>query len=301
MNGADASPAATKLEAVPPELIWSAAKGRSASSPVTVRNGTTASVSLTALTIMGADAAGFAPMPMPMLPLAVGAGMESKLPIAFSPPGNAPSKPNHATLQIAAGAAGALTVQLWALPTPATDGGNEPTLKAIVDTLGYAIDVGGDSLSLGLGAAPIGSEVKAQLLVRAAAGPVTMIAAARFAPDEPLPYGWYTNPAPTLNQVASMQKGTNVTLFPALEAGAKTTFDPGDMPFGLYVKSNVHTTYSEDARNAMNPTKHAVRVYPLKDRMGAPIADGYLACFEEASNGDYNDYVFVMRNVKPAP
>jgi hypothetical protein len=47
--------------------------------------------------------------------------------------------------------------------------------------------------------------------------------------------------------------------------------------------------------------RHAARIYPLKSRGGARIPDAYLVCFEEASNGDYNDYVFVLTNLKPAP
>lgn len=44
-----------------------------------------------------------------------------------------------------------------------------------------------------------------------------------------------------------------------------------------------------------------MRTYPLKDRAGAAIPNGYLVCFEEAANGDYQDYVFTLYNVKPAP
>ena len=29
------------------------------------------------------------------------------------------------------------------------------------------------------------------------------------------------------------------------------------------------------------------------------FANAYLVCFEEAANGDYQDYVFTLRNVKP--
>ncbi len=42
-----------------------------------------------------------------------------------------------------------------------------------------------------------------------------------------------------------------------------------------------------------------VRTYPLKDRAGVAIANAYLVCFEEAANGDYQDYVFTLSNVTP--
>ena len=45
---------------------------------------------------------------------------------------------------------------------------------------------------------------------------------------------------------------------------------------------------------------HRYRVWPLKDRIGNPVANSYLIALEEASNDDYQDMIFVIRNVKPA-
>jgi hypothetical protein len=47
--------------------------------------------------------------------------------------------------------------------------------------------------------------------------------------------------------------------------------------------------------------QHRVRVWPLADRAGAPMTGSYLLGCEEATNGDYRDYLFVLSNVKPAP
>lgn len=44
-----------------------------------------------------------------------------------------------------------------------------------------------------------------------------------------------------------------------------------------------------------------MRVYPAKNRCGQVIANGYLIACEEASNSDYQDDVFVISNVTPAP
>jgi hypothetical protein len=38
----------------------------------------------------------------------------------------------------------------------------------------------------------------------------------------------------------------------------------------------------------------------MKNRLGQPAENSYLICFEDASNGDYQDYVFVLSNVIPA-
>jgi hypothetical protein len=45
---------------------------------------------------------------------------------------------------------------------------------------------------------------------------------------------------------------------------------------------------------------HRYRVWPLKDRGGSPVANSYLIALEEATNDDFQDMVFVIRNVKPA-
>ena len=155
---------------------------------------------------------------------------------------------------------------------------------------------------LGTGAAPIGDEIGAPLFRRAAAGAVTLRPVARYSPDEPVPYGYYAHAGatPTLNPIGVMSMGQEQTLLPGVDPGSKSDFDPGDAPFGLYGTANKHTAYTEDALNATG-VRHAARSYPLKDRAGRPVVDAFLVGFEEAANGDYNDYVFVIGNVVPVP
>jgi hypothetical protein len=50
----------------------------------------------------------------------------------------------------------------------------------------------------------------------------------------------------------------------------------------------------------MSPV-HRYRIWPLKDRAGNPVANAYLLALEEASNDDYQDMIFTISNVKPAP
>jgi hypothetical protein len=42
-----------------------------------------------------------------------------------------------------------------------------------------------------------------------------------------------------------------------------------------------------------------VRSFPLRNRSGDPVADSFVVVCEEASNSDYQDYVFVISNVTP--
>ena len=61
-------------------------------------------------------------------------------------------------------------------------------------------------------------------------------------------------------------------------------------------------TYSEDALNtwdAANP--HKVRVYPLKNADGTVEPNAYIVAPEDVPTGvDFQDAVFIVRNVKPA-
>jgi uncharacterized delta-60 repeat protein len=92
------------------------------------------------------------------------------------------------------------------------------------------------------------------------------------------------------------------------------SFDPGAGSFGVWVytdqltqrydtggtASNGDYAYSEDGPNA--PANiHRFKAYPLKNAAGVTVAGSYLLAVEEAGNGDYQDYVFVLSNVAVAP
>jgi hypothetical protein len=42
-----------------------------------------------------------------------------------------------------------------------------------------------------------------------------------------------------------------------------------------------------------------MRIYPVEGKDGSPLPSTFLICIEEAKNGDYNDYVFLIENVIP--
>ncbi len=46
---------------------------------------------------------------------------------------------------------------------------------------------------------------------------------------------------------------------------------------------------------------HRYRFWPLKDRAGNLVPNSYLAAIEEATNCDYQDMIFTLSNVMPAP
>ena len=74
--------------------------------------------------------------------------------------------------------------------------------------------------------------------------------------------------------------------------GAQKFGEGGNMVNGDY-------DFSQDALNSP-ANVHRMKMYPLKPGTGL-VADTYLVAVEEAGNGDYQDYVFVIGNVSIAP
>ena len=208
----------------------------------------------------------------------------------------------------------------------------EPTLGQILITLGYKLNVGQaqnnwnpntSMMAVDLpGLEPGTDEVAAPHFVKVGTGLVTITVAARFSPAGVLPYGWYpSSAASTMNTVGTMSMISDAQtsnkarmVYPPLQAGSSTTFDPGSAPFGLWVYSDQKTEkyneggntingdydYTQDALNSPAGV-HRVKSYPLKDGTGTAIPHQYLVAVEEAGNGDYQDYVFVLGNVDTSP
>jgi hypothetical protein len=213
----------------------------------------------------------------------------------------------------------------------------EPTLGQILTTLGYKLNVGkaqnnwnpNTSMDATMlpGVETGTDEVAASHFMKAGAGMVSMALVARFSPVGPLPYGWYATTTgctsetggggctllATMSNVKDAQTSDKARMVKPPFGTGSTTFDPGSSPFGIWVYSDQKThkydtgnvangdyDYSQDALNT--PTKvHRFKSYPLKDAAGMAIPQTYLVAVEEAGNGDYQDYVFVLSNVTPMP
>lgn len=201
-----------------------------------------------------------------------------------------------------------ITLNLTGLSTKGLEGENEAPLAEIVDAMGYKIDVGWNTLANHLRPELQGEELAPSLFQKANRGEdVELIPVARYSPDFPLNFGYYTHSktGPVHHQSGILNIAgkfpEHQILFPALST-RQTSFEPGDEPFGLYAISPGHTLYSEDIWNILfHPTHaaHAIRVYPVRDKQGSAVENTFMVCMEEAANGDYNDYVFILKNVKP--
>jgi hypothetical protein len=236
--------------------------------------------------------------------------------------------------ELAATGAGSASLGLYGLITTVAGmgAGGEATLGQALKTLGYAVDIGAalrDHLENSTTTAAQGSELKLPRFVRAGAGLVTLRPVARFSPSGAMPYGYYTVTAPncdnatsnaanchvvgtmTANGDANTSNGSRMLNPPVDATGTSGTFDPGSAPFGIWAytdqasqkvstggtATNGDYCYTDDALNVPS-SMHRARVWPLADRAGSAVLNAYLIGFEEASNGDYQDYVFVISNVK---
>nr|WP_306270353.1 Ig-like domain-containing protein [Ornithinimicrobium sp. HY1793] len=224
--------------------------------------------------------------------LTIPGGEASQIEVTFDPSGSAGIRTGSLVL---GDGEGSVNVSLRALAFAGHQGGNEPTLQQVVDTFQFGISTGWSGLAGGTEPVAKGDEVLEPLFQRASDGPVTMTPVAAFAPQEDLPFGWYAaaeGPV-TPTQVGVVANGQLQTLNPQLDSGG-TSFDPGTGAFGVFYESNTFNRigYTEDARNDSGGL-HRARIYPL-------TGDRFLVAFEDAANGDYQDYVFVLDNVVAA-
>lgn len=194
------------------------------------------------------------------------------------------------------------SITLKGLSLKGIEGENEASLESIVKILGYPINVGWTTLANNSNPILQGDEIATGTFQKVGEGKVEMIPVARFSPNFELPFGYYTNSPQGLQQhqvgILAKTKKTlkHSTLFPALTFGG-TSFDPKNNTFGFYSIGLNHTVYSSDVWNQLyyaENVAHGTRIYPVKNQ-----ANTYLVCFEEAKNGDYNDYVFLVKNIKP--
>ncbi|MBO0324060.1 DUF1080 domain-containing protein [Muricauda sp. CAU 1633] len=197
-------------------------------------------------------------------------------------------------------------ISLAGLSTKGLEGENEAPLATIFDALGYTTNVGWETLANHLRREREGEELPPSMFQKAGDGKVELIPIARYSPDFPLQFGYFVNNqyGPKRYQAGILATANGFPehqiLFPEVADG-KTSFDPGEETFGVYVVSPSHAVYSEDIWNILyhpNNANHAMRIYPAKTKEGV-LKNTYIVCMEEAANGDYNDYVFLLKNVKP--
>ncbi|MEM7572344.1 MAG: malectin domain-containing carbohydrate-binding protein [Bacteroidota bacterium] len=287
------------------EGIFSSTQSSTDERTMVLENAGSEVIEVSGIAFSGTDASVFSLDPAITFPLTIPVGGSQDLEVIFNP---AAIGQFSASMDVSSDDPidPLQSLPLFGLSASGLEGNSEPPLNDVVQVLGVNVDVGWTSLGNTLSASPQGEEVLVSSFRKAVGGDIEIYPVARYSPLFTLPYGYYlrSGDTPIENEVDVLTGDSpeHQALLPAQTSGS-TTFDPGTDPFGFYTTSPSHTAYTEDDLNALiNPSQaeHAVRTYPAKDREGNVIDDAYLICFEEASNGDYNDYVFVVRNVEPA-
>lgn len=159
------------------------------------------------------------------------------------------------------------------------------------------------------------------LFRKAGPGPVSYAPVIALGMETVTRGGWYT-PGPDdasprkrdlwsyqfKNTAQDLEKGTNLP--PRLQIGSKTTFDPGEEPFGLWVSNDnfqdggVFTqprlVAAINQRLAKQPYK--AMIYPFKDKAsGKRVPHSYLIGWEYSTNDDFQDAVCRVDNVDLLP
>lgn len=210
---------------------------------------------------------------------------------------------------------------LWALgagpePTPSqprvTPGPNEPDWVAILDA-SYGLAMFADLENPVVTRAV---DVPGRFR-KAGAGPVTYRPVIALGLETVNRGGWYTkteNGKPQTHAIWSYQfkntandLETGKNLPPKLHDDAKTTFDPGDAEFGLWVANdglNDGGVFTEpavvEAVNArLKAQPYKAMIYRLRDKAtGQVVPHAYLIGWEYSTNDDFQDVVCVLENVE---
>lgn len=286
------------LEVTPLELHFSGLRGvTKGSESIAIKNTGNEPVPVSEIRVVGAEAATFKILNVPLLPVVLPAGKSFSFAVGFEPGANAEPGVHHARVRIVRTEEDdGPPCDLTGLVTAGSKPSDEPTLQQILEALGYDVDVGSAAHKLPAAPSPLGDEIKSPVFERAKPGDVGFYLIARYSADEASSFGYHTvkGGRSAAKPIGSVAKGHSQTLNPELEADSQTSFDPGDGAFALYLKIGRRSLYSDD-----KGTPRTSRTYPLRSRGRTPVQDAYVVAFDEDGDGDFQDYVFMLWNVKP--
>lgn len=250
--------------------------------------------------IIGADADAFRIVGSPA---SLAAGAKGTWKIEFHP--NRGAGRYSAGLQVGDVADGAFVV-LQGVALDAFEGKNEPPLQRVVHALGIPLDVGGGKLELDTKAAKIGGGAEVARFTAASGAKVRVTPVARFSPPGATPIGIVTADGQTrdiarLADSSAELPDAHQCLMPPFDGGRDVVeFSAPDEPFAFFMRGHKYLSSTDPKPDDGAPIPHTARVYPVTRFQGRPMKDAWLVGFEEASNGDYQDAVLLIENVRPA-
>ena len=291
------------LEVTPLELHFSGLRGvAKADESVSVKNTSGEDVQVADVRVVGTHATTFKILSPPQLPLMLRPGASFSFSVGFQPDADAEPGVHHARVRLLRSEEDdGPPCDLTGLVTKGQHPTDEPPLQQVLEALGYDVDVGSKALVLPAEGA-MGDAIKATRFQRAKPGNVGYYLLARYTQKEESSFGYYLvqHDEPITKPIGSAGKEQCQTLNPELDGESQTSFDPDDKAFGLYLKVGKRMLYSDDDVPG-GAAKGAARIYPLRSRGRTLVQDAFLVAFDEDGNGDFQDHVFMLWNVKPSP
>lgn len=219
-------------------------------------------------------------------------------------------------------AEGVKVIQLAGLAQEFSERNSEPTVAQIVEAFGYSTDMAQGELAGGGVVELIGDEVLLPYLERLdGSRPVEVIQLAAFLNQGNVArLGFHGLGSSAVTNLFANDDQQGQTILPdQLVAGssAGATVARGTInqagPFGIYISVDGRPTYSswsDPEANKIDPNfgqlvgdnqGHLIRYFQALDAQGNVIAGTYIGIqdYPGAGNYDYNDHMFVIKNVKP--
>ena len=198
-------------------------------------------------------------------------------------------------------------IQLRGVAIKALEGKNEPPLQEVLDSLGAGVDAGGKKLSLSTKEETIGDSIAVSRFQPVKGSSVRMTPLARYSPPGVTPFGLIIGEGEqlrleVLGELANTTKerpDAHQSVRPPLSDGKSVVIvtKPPEQ-FGLFLDAHKYTSLTFPGKSKGAKIKHTARIYPVKAFQGKAVKDAYIVGFEEASNGDYQDAVFLIEGVK---
>lgn len=213
-------------------------------------------------------------------------------------------------------------IQLAGLAQEFSENNSEPTVAQIVEAFGYSTDMAQGELAGGGMVETVGDEVLLPYLERLDnSRPVEVIQIAAFLNQGNVArLGFHGLNSSTVTNLFANDDQQGQTVLPdqlVSGGGAGATVARGTInqngPFGIYISVDGRPTYSswsDPEANKIDPNfgqlvgdnqGHLIRYFKALDADGNVIEGTYIGIqdYPGAGNYDYNDHMFVIKNVKP--
>jgi chitodextrinase len=248
----------------------------------------------------------------PALPATIAPSAHLELNVKFVADSGSLS-PGTLTVESDDPAAGSKTIDLAGFWQPG-DGEGEPTIEEIVgDVFGYQTTITSPGQSVnGSGAlAAVGEEILSPYWRRAdPSQPVTVTALASYrGTGTPTSIGWHQRGSATVSTLVTQDPNQVQTLLPRASGTnqlATASFAPG-VDFGWKMDNE----WSDNTLNDPTPDHgngctgacgHHIRFWPVRNRAGELVQNAFIAGMDYSGiNYDYQDNVYLITNVAPAP